>query len=269
MVWDKPEKITHRFNYKNEVLNVNKVALVTGGTSGIGFKLIQDLLAGGYYVVTISRDGDKIKKAKNELKNENVCFVSGDISDEKAIDGLYNMIAKEYQRLDVLVNNAGIIYPGGIEKLEGKDWDKMLDINLTAPYKLTQKMIPLLKKQDNSSIINISSISSKVTGSSIAYSTCKAGIDMMTKALAKELSKYNIRVNSVNPGLIDTGFQVSNNLIKASEYGEFIENNSSAYPLGIGKAKDISNLIMFLISDKARWITGVNYIIDGGKSVNI
>ena len=103
----------------------------------------------------------------------------------------------------------------------------------------------------------------------MAYSACKASVDMMTKSLAKELAKYSIRVNSVNPGIINTGFQVHNNLICEKDYPKFLTDISETYPLGVGQVSDVSNLICFLISDKAKWITGSNYIIDGGRSVNI
>jgi NAD(P)-dependent dehydrogenase (short-subunit alcohol dehydrogenase family) len=92
---------------------------------------------------------------------------------------------------------------------------------------------------------------------------------MMTKSLAKELGPYRIRVNSVNPGIISTGFQVNNQLVKKEDYNLFLQNASIAYPLGIGTAKNVSDLVCFLISDKAEWISGSNYIIDGGRSANI
>jgi Dehydrogenases with different specificities (related to short-chain alcohol dehydrogenases) len=89
---------------------------------------------------------------------------------------------------------------------------------------------------------------------------------MLTKSLAKELSKYNIRINSVNPGIVDTGFQVNNKLLNTEEYLDFLNKMKNKYPLGIGKTTDISNLVMFLASKEAKWITGCNYIIDGGFS---
>ncbi len=103
----------------------------------------------------------------------------------------------------------------------------------------------------------------------MAYSASKAAMDMMTKSLAKDLASYYIRVNSVNPGVINTKFQVTNHLMEANDYESFLQNCAKSYPLGTGTAKDVANLVEFLISDKARWITGVNYIIDGGRSVNL
>ena len=91
---------------------------------------------------------------------------------------------------------------------------------------------------------------------------------MMTQSLALELEKYKVRVNSVNPGMLNTGFQVSNNLIEGSAYKSFLEKIELSYPLGIGTAKDVSNMVVFITSDKAKWITGSNYIVDGGRSVN-
>lgn len=248
---------------------MRKIALITGGTSGLGLQLVEDYLATGYMVISVSRSQDKIEKAVDHFTNNNVKFICGDVSDENTLDEVFNYIQNEYGMLDVLINNAGIIYAGGIETLECDDWYKMLEVNVTALFKITKKVLPLLKKSADGNIVNISSISSKMTGSSIAYSTCKAAVDMMTQSLAKELAKYKIRVNSVNPGMINTGFQVSNKLIEGSEYNSFLEKIEPTYPLGIGTAKDISNMVVFITSDKAKWITGSNYIVDGGRSVNI
>ena len=169
----------------------------------------------------------------------------------------------------MLVNNAGIIFPGGVEDLTIDNWQKMFDVNVNSIFYCVKVLLPLLKQGENSSIINVSSISSKMTGSSIAYSACKASVDMMTKSLAKELAKYSIRINSVNPGIVSTGFQVHNAILNAEKYPEFLDKISETYPLGVGTAQDVSNLINFLVSEKAKWITGSNYIIDGGRSVNI
>lgn len=246
---------------------MNKIALVTGGTSGLGLQLVSDLTDRGYKVYSLSFN----QKIINSLKSNYpaVEFMCGDITKEQDVDVAVQTITNDEGRLDVLINNAGIIYPGGIEQLSYDEWKKMFDVNVNGVFLVTQKFLSLLKKTGDSCVINVSSISSKMTGGSIGYSASKAAVDMMTKSLAKELAQYGVRVNSVNPGIMDTGFQVHNQLMNEEQYSEFLDGIGKTYPLGIGKAADVSDLILFLISDKAKWITGSNYIIDGGRSVNI
>lgn len=248
---------------------MDKVALVTGGTNGVGLQVIRDLIGLGYKVVTISRDGGKIAKVRDEFDEKDCVFFQGDVAKAEDLEKVYDYVQSRFNYLNVIINSAGIISPGGVEELSLQDWQHTFDVNLTAPFHVTKVMLPLLKQGEDASIVNVSSISSRMTGSSIAYSASKAGLDMMTQSLAKELSKYGIRVNTVNPGLLNTGFQITNHVKLEEEYEGFLEEASLTYPLGIGTAVEVSNLIMFLVSDKAKWITGSNYIIDGGRSVNI
>lgn len=246
---------------------MKRIAFITGGTSGLGLQLVKDMLSLGYKVYSMSRNADKIDK--NIKKCKDVIFIKGDVTNLTDVQNAVDVIRNENNCLDVLINNAGIIVPGGIESLTLADWDRMLAVNVTGIFTISKAMIPLLKESSGASIINVSSISSSMTGSSMAYSACKAAVDMMTKSMAKELSKYRIRVNSVNPGIMKTGFQIHNDVVNQKEYAEFLAVAENAYPLGIAGPEAVSNLIMFLISDKAKWITGSNYIIDGGRSVNI
>lgn len=246
---------------------MKRIALVTGGTSGLGLQLVRDLVSANYKVYSLSRKEDAINQLKKELP-EVVCLC-GDVSDMSVLMNAYETIEQNDGKLDVLINNAGIIYPGGVEKLEVDEWNKMFAVNVNGVFYSVKAFLPLLKKSENANVINVSSISSQMTGSSIAYSACKAAVDMMTKSMAKELASYKIRVNSVNPGIISTGFQIHNELMTEKEYPGFLSEISKTYPLGIGEAKDVSNLICFLISEDAKWITGSNYIIDGGRSINI
>ena len=244
---------------------MKRVALVTGGTNGLGLQVAKDLVCANYKVYSLSRKEDVINQLKEELPD--VVYLCGDVSDVGAFKNAFEVIEQNEGKLDVLINNAGIIYPGGVEKLEEDEWNKMFAVNVNGIFYSVKILLPLLKKSENPNVINVSSISSQMTGSSIAYSACKAAVDMITKSMAKELASYKIRVNSVNPGIISTGFQVHNGLMTENEYPEFLSEISKTYPLGIGEAKDVSNLICFLISEDANWITGSNYIVDGGRSV--
>lgn len=242
---------------------MKKIAIVTGGTSGLGLSLIKSLSEQGYLVCSISRDISKMEAL--EGTTQNVLFFKADVSSKADLDYVFSMLNPILDHLDVLVNNAGIIVPGGIETLEEDAFNRMFNINCMGTFLSSKVFLPLLKKASAPCIVNVSSISSHMAGSSIAYSSCKAALDMMTKSMAKELAKYGIRVNSVNPGIIDTEFQVHNGMMEESDYASFLEDAGKTYPLGIGDANDVSNLIQFLISEKARWITGCNYIIDGGR----
>lgn len=244
-----------------------KNVLITGGTSGLGSQMVSDFLKEGYRVYSMSRNFPK--QIKYEKKFDNVIYLLGDVSDVESIRKVKDFIEKEDGKLDVLINNAGIIHSGGVETLSYSNWDEMFKVNVYSVFNCVKEFLGLIKNSNKASIVNISSISSKIAGSSIGYSSCKASVDMMSKSMAKELSKFGIRVNSINPGLLDTGFQINNKLVRKDDYSAFLEKASEDYLLGVGNANKVSNLVKFLCSDEADWITGSSYIIDGGRSVNI
>jgi NAD(P)-dependent dehydrogenase (short-subunit alcohol dehydrogenase family) len=248
-----------------------KVIVVTGGSSGIGLQTIRQLAADGLnMIISFSRSADKIRKALAELDGkENIEFVSGDVSDPTDCWMLADQIYDKYGVLHGLVNNAGVLTKGGIEMVDYESWRYNLDVNLNGVYLLTQTLLPLLRKANGASIVNVSSIASMKPGSSIAYSVSKAGLDMLTEFLAGDLGAYKIRVNSVNPGLVRTPIHLANKVIKSKgDYERMLEDSVSRYPIGrIGDPEDVTNLIEFLLSDKASWITGSIFKIDGGAMV--
>lgn len=249
-----------------------KIVLVTGGTSGIGLGTIEYLLdQDNYKIISLSRGDKNLSLAKQKLgDNANrITFLQGDISKEQDCKRIYEEIDKKYNRLDGLVNSAGIIKLGGIEEQTLEEWNKSININLTGIFLLTKTLLPLLKKGTNPSIVNISSMSSERAGGSIAYCASKAGVDMLTKYMGQELGKYNIRVNSVNPAAVYTNIYVASGDYTQEEYDKWSEDKKKLYPLGrIGDAKkDIAPTIEFLLSDKSLWTTGSIYLVDGGKSI--
>lgn len=253
-------------------MNNKKVILVTGGTSGIGLGTIEFLLEqGNYEIISLSRGGRNLSLAKEKLGNDSnkITFLQGDISEEEDCQRIYEDINKKYGKLDGLVNSAGIIKLGGIEEQTLEEWNNIISINLTGIFLLTKTLLPLLKKGTNTSIVNISSISSEKAGGSIAYCSSKAGVDMLTKYMGKELGKYNIRVNSVNPAAVYTNIYVASGDYTQEEYDKWSEDKKKLYPLGkIGDAKrDIAPTIEFLLSEKSLWTTGSVYLVDGGKSI--
>ena len=249
-----------------------KVVLITGGTSGIGFGTIEYLLEqGNYEIISVSRGDKNIALAKEKLgeKAKQVIFLQGDVSKEEDCKKIYTEVESKYGKLDGLVNSAGIIKLGGIEEQTLEEWNNAININLTAIFLLSKTLLPLLKKGRNTSVVNISSMSSERAGGSIAYCASKAGVDMLTKYMGQELGKYNIRVNSVNPAAVYTNIYVTSGDYTQEGYDKWSEEKAPLYPLGrIGNAKkDLAPTIEFLLSDKSLWTTGAIYLVDGGKSI--
>ena len=250
---------------------MKKVILITGGNSGIGLGTVKYLLKKEYKIITVSRNENSIKNAKEQLGDlsKQVLFLQGDISKIEDCKNIFNNIEKKYNKLDGIVNSAGITTSGGIEEESIEDWNKTINTNLTGIYILIKTLLPLLKKGINPSIVNVSSISSIRVGSSISYCVSKAGVDMLTHYLGKELAKYNIRVNSINPGEVYSNLNIVNGRYTKEEYDEKMSKRAKSYPLGkIGDAEnDLAPTIELLLSDNSLWTTGATYIIDGGISL--
>lgn len=240
---------------------MKRVAIVTGGTKGLGLEIVHRLISDNYIVYSIARG------FKSEIGTSNAYFYSVDVTNIDDLIALSDRINADTGRLDLLVNNAGITASGGIEDIDYDNWNNVMNVNVNGVFNCTKIMLPLLKKSDSASIVNISSISSKIVSSSMAYSCSKSAVDMMTKCLAKDLAKHNIRVNSISPGIMKTGFQINNSIISENEYNDFIDKCSCDYPFGIVKAEEVAELVSYLGSSKARCITGANITIDGGRSL--
>ncbi len=248
-----------------------KVFLISGGSSGIGLSIADRLVQDGHQVISLSRSPEKVERALKEMPHlkDEVDFVNGDISDPGDADRLFREIEAKYGKLDGLVNNAGVLTKGTIETVSVEDWQFTLDVNLTGPYILTRAMLPLLRNAGSASVVNISSVAGLKPGTSVAYSVSKAGLDMLTRFLAGDLGPYNIRVNSVNPGLVRTHIHLDNKVFADREsYEAMLEKARPRYPIGrIGEPEDISALVTFLLSDEASWITGSIIAADGGVMV--
>lgn len=241
-----------------------KIVLITGATSGIGFETAKMFDAQkDTKVISLSRSKSKIQKAKKQLKNTD--FFECDVSDYQSVENVCNKIEKKYKKIDILINNAGNTKAGNLQTLKNDDWDNILKNNLSSYFYVTKIFLNLLKNGNNASVINISSISGIQGGSSIAYACAKAGVNMFSQILSLELAKYKIRVNTISPGLVDTGFNVTNKVMTQEKYEKVICEQQNIYPFGVGNPKDIANAILFLTSQEASWITGTNLIVDGGR----
>lgn len=237
-----------------------KTVLVTGGSRGIGRNIVESLAKDGFNVILNYYKSEKeALEIKENLQKEKIYIeiFKADVSKQEEIKRLVNFATEKYGKIDVLINNAGISQIKMFQDISITDWENMINTNLTSCFFTIQEVLPGMIARKEGCIINISSIWAK-TGAAceVHYSVSKAGIDAMTKSLAKELGPSNIRVNSIAPGIIDT--DMNKNLTK-----EDLENLKDEIPLGkIGKPADISRCVKWLIEDE--YTTGQIISIDGG-----
>jgi 3-oxoacyl-[acyl-carrier protein] reductase len=240
----------------------DKVVLVTGGSRGIGRACALAFASQGATVV-ISYAGNEA--AANETvgmlqqKGGKAKALRFDVSDSQACSDAVDGIVKEFGRLDVLVNNAGVAIDGLIMRFKDEDWDKTLDTNLKGAFALIRAASRPMMKQRSGAVVNLTSIVGEMgNGGQAAYAASKAGLIGMTKAIAKELASRNIRVNAVSPGFIDTDMTS-----KIPE--ETKARMLTAIPLSrLGNADEIAQAVLFLASDKASYITGEVLKVNGG-----
>ena len=238
----------------------NKVILVTGGSRGIGANSVQELSKQGYTVImNYNKSEEQANKIKNELGNNgiHIDIVKADISKRNEVKNLINFIIGKYEHIDVVINNAGISQIKLFTEITDEDWNKMLQTNLTSAFYVTQEAVPSMIQKKSGCIINISSVWGIVGAScEVHYSVAKAGLDGMTKALAKELGPSNIRVNSIAPGIINT--EMNKELSKQE-----LENIANEIPLEkIGYPHSITNCVKWLIEDD--YTTGQIISVNGG-----
>ncbi len=246
-------------------MKTKKTALITGSGRGIGKAIAIQLANDGFNIVINDINQDIADSTSKEILNLNteVHTSTHDVSKNEQAKSLAKEIEDKWGRIDVLVNNAGILRDAMLFKLEEKNWDAVIDVNLKGPFNMAQACGPLMKKNKFGRIINIASIAWLGNVGQTNYSAAKAGLIGMTRTWALELSKNGITVNAIAPGFIET------DMIKAVPE-EILERFRKKIPSQrLGKTDDIANLISFLSSDKASYITGQTIQIDGGLSVGL
>jgi NAD(P)-dependent dehydrogenase (short-subunit alcohol dehydrogenase family) len=174
---------------------------------------------------------------------------------------------RELGGLTILVNNAGVIGAGPVETTTTEEWDRVVDTDLKGPFLFCRAAIPHLKAVKGSSIVNVCSVAGVRPYANLApYCVAKAGLDLLTECLALELAPAGVRVNSINPGVIVTNLHNASKAVP--DYAAFLERCKATHPLGfVGAPEDAAELILFLASDKARWITGAHHALDGGRAL--
>lgn len=237
-----------------------KVAIVTGGTRGIGLEVVRTFKENNAEVILFGSKKETVEKAVNTLKEEGY-IVKGfcpNLNNYEEILNVVEEINNIYGHIDILVNNAGISANKKIEDTTSQEFESIMDLNVNAIFNTSKAVIPYMKKQKDGVILNTSSMVS-IYGqpSGVGYPASKFAVNGLTKSLARELAQDNIRVNAVAPGITNTD-------MVASLPEEMIEPLIKTIPLGrIGEPRDIANAFLFLASDMASYITGVVLSVDG------
>lgn len=244
----------------------NKTFLITGASSGIGKAVARLSVERGANVVITSRRLNELENTANGFDQKRVEVVPADLTIEHDRLIIIEKTVKRFKGIDVLVNAAGIIASGNIENTQLSNWDYVLDINLRSLFRITQLALPyLIKSRGN--IVNVSSITGiRSFPNVLAYCVSKAGVDQLTRCAALELAPKGVRVNAVNPGVVMTNLHRESGMSE-DDYKKFLEHSKTTHPIGrVGNTSEVAELILFLASERAGWITGVSYSIDGGRS---
>ncbi|XP_046567450.1 3-oxoacyl-[acyl-carrier-protein] reductase FabG-like isoform X2 [Haliotis rubra] len=252
----------------------DRVVLITGASAGIGEGTALHFAKHGAKLSLTGRDKTRLEDVAKRCSEcgipaDDILTLSGDLTDEAFRKATIEKTVAKFARLDVLVNNAGMLYPGPSMTMDGSKYDQMMDLNMRVPFQLSQLAVPHLEKTQGN-IVNVSSICGAKSMPEIGiYCVSKAALDMFTQCLALELAPKKVRVNSVNPGTVvsmihrreGTSFHD-----KDDEYAKFLEQQAGRHPLGrVGQPQDVAESIAYLASDAASFVTGQLIFIDGGR----
>lgn len=245
-----------------------KTVIVTGASSGIGRATALLFAKNGARVLAVGRNEEELDGLREE-SGENRDLINiflADLSQPAQIDRFFDLAAENFNQIDTLVNAAGILKNGSVENTSLEDWDDTLNINLRTVFYMMQKGVPLLEKAEGS-VVNVSSVTGlRAFPGVLSYCVSKAAVDQLTRCAALELAPKKIRVNAVNPGVVVTNIHKRGGM-ENEKYNQFLEHSKTTHPLGrVGQASEIAELIYFLASEKAAWITGATYEIDGGRA---
>jgi len=252
----------------NERQFTGKVAFVTGATSGIGQACAIAFANHGANVVCVGRKAEALKDVEQKVRElgSQPLTIKADLSREQEAQRAIEESVRVFGGIDVLVNSAGHISNGTIENTSLEAWDDMMNVNVRAVFQLMQKALPsLIERKGN--IVNVSSVTGlRAFPGVLAYCVSKAALDQLTRCAALELAAKGVRVNAVNPGVVVTQIHKRGGMSEEA-YAAFLEHSKQTHPLGrTGRPDEIADLVLYLASDKAAWITGATYSIDGGRA---
>jgi NAD(P)-dependent dehydrogenase (short-subunit alcohol dehydrogenase family) len=247
----------------------DRVALITGASSGIGEATARRFAQAGASVGLIGRNQENLTQIVNSINQDGgqAFPIVVDLATSSGPREAVEKAVEKFGKIDILVNAAGIISMGNISNTSMQAWDEMMHINLRIVFELMQLVLPFMKAPYGN-IVNVSSVTGlRSFPGVLAYCVSKAAVDQLTRCAALELAEKGIRVNSVNPGVVVTNLHRRSGMSEEN-YEAFLERSKTTHPLGrAGTTDEVADLILFLASDQAGWITGANYAIDGGRAL--
>ncbi len=239
---------------------MDRVALVTGATRGMGRHIALALAKEGAQVAINDLEEEKIRQAAEEIGPSALPF-QVDVSNYGQVEKMVREIEEKFHRIDILVNNAGVLRPTEFDQIDEEEWDYVLDVNLKGVFIVSRLVVPIMKKRRYGKIVSTSSLAGKTVSDlgGAHYTASKAGVLGLTRHMAKELGPFGINVNAICPGMIDT------EMARENSSQEQLEAYARSYPLPrLGTPEDVARLVLFLVSDQSSYITGAAVDINGG-----
>lgn len=245
-----------------------KVALVTGGASGIGFATALKFLDEGAKVAIADISEEGGRKAVRNLKKLGlkVLFIKADVAKEAEVRSMIRKVVGEFGKLDILFNNAGIFVHGTVDKLTEDEWDRIMNVNVKGVFLCSKHAIPQMRKQGGGVIVNNASCNAVIADyEDPAYCASKGGVAMLTKAMAVDYARENIRVNAVLFGEIETPMTRFEAKCINADFKEYCKKVASEHPIGrLGRPEEAAKAVLFLASDDSSFVTGAFLSVDGG-----
>jgi 3-oxoacyl-[acyl-carrier protein] reductase len=256
----------------------NRVAIITGASSGIGFAAAKGLALQGVNLVLVSRTEEKLKYAQAEIKalaNVEVEIFSGDVIDKSLSQKVIDLAVSKWGKVDILVNNAGGPPMGSFLEHDDDAWDEALDQNLKSTIRFTRAVAPLMIANSWGRIINITStLAKEPTPLMVLSATARAGVSAFSKSISSELAEYGVTINTLCPGGVLTE-RLHSLLMTAAEkqeksYQEVLESSQATIPLGrFAEPEEFADMLVFMASERARYITGTTVMVDGGLTKGV
>ncbi|MGH7492789.1 MAG: glucose 1-dehydrogenase [bacterium] len=245
----------------------NKIALITGASSGIGKAIALLFAREGARLALLGRDVKALQAITVAVREQRALSLSADVTRPEDCRRAVDKAVTHFGGLDILVNAAGIIGNGTIKNTSAEAWGQMMQVNLHAAFYMMQFTVPYLEKSLGN-VVNVSSVTGlRAFPNVLAYCVSKAGLDQLTRCAALELAPAGVRVNAVNPGVVVTNLHRRSGMDEV-KYAAFLEHSKTTHPLGrVGEPEDVAEAVLYLASERAGWITGVTLSVDGGRQL--